>query len=231
MAEQNISPDTSAGPDVAGSGNTLDDVGLEQQSGREADLSGSGRGQEESKPGTEEQVGEPEGEKEDHSPAGDAPPEQVDLAGLQAELAQKTALAEEYFQRLARLQADFDNYRKRTLREKEELLKFAAEKLIGQLLPVLDNFERALAAPEGDGAAFRSGVEMIYRQLMDILNREGLEPLQCVGQPFDPARHEAVMRQPAGERPENTVLAELQKGYILHGKVIRPAMVCVACQE
>ncbi|MGQ9556424.1 MAG: nucleotide exchange factor GrpE [Desulfurispora sp.] len=185
----------------------------------------------ESRPVPDEQAGEPAAPAEPGQAEEQAAPEDVDLAALQAELARKTALAEEHFQRLARLQADFENFRKRTLREKEDLLKFAAEKLIGQLLPVLDNFERALAAPEGDGAAFRSGVEMIYRQLMDILHREGLESLQCVGQPFDPSRHEAVMRQPAGEQPENTVLAELQKGYTLHGKVIRPAMVCVACQE
>lgn len=179
----------------------------------------------------DEQAGEPAAPAQAGQAAEQAAPEEGERAALQAELAQKTALAEEYFQRLARLQADFDNYRKRTMREKEDLLKFAAEKLIGQILPVLDNFERALAAPAGDEGAFRSGVEMIYRQLLDILTREGLEPLQCVGQPFDPSRHEAVLRQPAGEQPENTVLAELQKGYTLHGKVIRPAMVCVACQE
>lgn len=185
----------------------------------------------ENQPVPEDQASEPAAPAEAGQAAEQAVPDEVDLAALQAELARKTALAEEYFQRLARLQADFENFRKRTLREKEDLLKYAAEKLIGQLLPVLDNFERALAAPAGDEAAFRSGVEMIHRQLLDILTREGLEPLQCVGQPFDPSRHEAVLRQPAGEQPENTVLAELQKGYTLHGKVIRPAMVCVACQE
>lgn len=143
-------------------------------------------------------------------------------------LAGERAKAEEYFSRLARMQADFDNYRKRVAKEREDLVKYAGEQIITALLPVIDNLERALAARDGEHGKLAEGVEMIARQISDILAREGLELIPTVGEQFNPEVHEAVMREEGGEHPENTVIEEFRKGYTLKGKIIRPAMVKVA---
>lgn len=143
-------------------------------------------------------------------------------------LEQETARAEDYYNRLARLQADFENFRRRTQKEKEDFYKYASEQLIVALLPVMDNFQRALEAKDDNPDKVIEGVEMIYRQIVDILNKEGLEKVAAEGEEFDPTRHEAVMQEPAGEHPDNTVTQELRCGYCLKGKVIRPAMVKVA---
>jgi len=149
---------------------------------------------------------------------------------LQAELEQAQAKAEEYYAHLQRLQAEFDNYRKRTSREKEELAKYASERLVETLLPILDNFERATAAAQSsqDLPTYARGVEMILRQLQDVLGKEGLTPIECVGEPFDPQCHEAVLQVDMEGYPENTVVEELQKGYYLKDKVLRPSMVKVS---
>jgi molecular chaperone GrpE len=138
--------------------------------------------------------------------------------------------AEETHQRMLRVQADFDNFRRRTRQEKEEMAKYASLTLITQLLPVLDNFERAMAASRqsDDVEALAKGIEMVYRQLFQVLEQEGLKPIEAVGQPFNPEFHEAVMREDSGEHGEDTVIEELQKGYMLKDKVIRPSMVKVS---
>lgn len=132
--------------------------------------------------------------------------------------------------RLARLQADFDNYRKRTRKEMEDLIRFGSERVITNLLPVVDNFERALQAAGNnpDLSAFVTGVEMIYRQLMDILTKEGVAVIPTANQPFNPEKHHAVAQVETSEMEDNMIVEELQKGYTLHGKVIRPSMVRVA---
>ena len=110
---------------------------------------------------------------------------------------------------------------------KEDLCKYASEQLVLKLLPVLDNFERALEA-EGDSLKdYKSGVEMIYRQFQDVLSLEGVEAIPAVGEPFDPVKHEAVFREESEEYPENTIIEELRRGYVLKDKVIRPSMVKV----
>lgn len=149
---------------------------------------------------------------------------------LEAELAQAKAKAEEHYDHLLRLQADFDNYRKRTQKEKVDLINYASERIVGDLLPVLDNFERAANAAKAnpDITAFSQGVDMIFRQLQTALNKEGLKAMEAVGQPFDPNLHEAVLRVASEEHPENTVVEELQKGYYLKEKVLRPCMVKVS---
>lgn len=147
---------------------------------------------------------------------------------LKCQLADQAARAQEYFQRLARLQADFENYRRRTAREREDLVKFATEQLIVSLLPVVDNFERALASGRENPDKLLEGVEMIYRQLFDLLVAEGLVPIPAVGERFDPARHEAVSQIKSSEHVDNTILEEFRKGYYLKDKVIRTAMVKVA---
>ncbi|ABZ84986.1 co-chaperone grpe [Heliomicrobium modesticaldum Ice1] len=133
--------------------------------------------------------------------------------------------------RYLRLQADFDNFRRRTRQEKEELGTYANEGLVKKLLPVLDNFQRALGAMAKAGAAdnLLAGVAMIERQFSDILTKEGLQPLEAVGKEFDPQSHEAVLFGEADEvYPDGIVMEEMQKGYLFKSKVIRPAMVKVA---
>jgi Molecular chaperone GrpE (heat shock protein) len=138
--------------------------------------------------------------------------------------------AEEANGRFLRAQADFDNYRRRTLKEKEELAQYASIKLIGSLLPVVDNFGRALATggESADVQSFAKGVDMIYRQLWQVLEGEGLKEMEAVGQPFDPEFHQAIMQVESDEYEEGTVVEVVQAGYILKDKVIRPAMVKVS---
>lgn len=148
---------------------------------------------------------------------------------MMAIIEEKNRLLDESTERLKRLQADFDNFRRRTRQEKEELSNIVAQSLILELLPVLDNFERAMAAGNAqDAAGIRSGVEMIYRQFSNALEKNGLIPIQAEGEAFNPERHEAVMRVEDSEKEEGTIIEELQKGYLVRGKVIRPSMVKVA---
>ena len=130
--------------------------------------------------------------------------------------------------RLLRLQADFENFRKRTTKEKEELSTVIVQCLLKDMLPLLDNFERAMAADKSDSEAFQKGMAMIFTQFQEILAKNGLEKIEAEGKPFDPNFHQAVMRVENHEVEDGTVVAELQKGYIVKGGVIRPAMVQVA---
>ncbi|WP_336780532.1 nucleotide exchange factor GrpE [Paenibacillus illinoisensis] len=148
----------------------------------------------------------------------------------QDELARLKAEAEETQQRFVRAQADFDNFRRRTQKEKEELAKYASMKLVTELVPVIDNFERAMATvPEGtESESFSKGIQMIFRQLETVLNNEGLTAMDTVGQPFNPEFHQAIMQVESDEYEEGTVVEEVQKGYMLKDKVLRPAMVKVS---
>lgn len=136
--------------------------------------------------------------------------------------------------RWLRTAAEFDNYRKRTERERREISERAAADLIGDLLPVLDDLERALAAPleSGPGSdrvtALRDGVELIRRQLLETLKRRGVEPLEVVGLIFDPQWHEALAQEPANGRPDGTITAEIRRGYRIGQRLLRPALVKVA---
>lgn len=131
--------------------------------------------------------------------------------------------------RLARALADFDNYRRRTRQEHEDLQKFASRKVLEGLLPVVDNFERALSALTGQEVPgeIQTGIEMVYRQLQNLLTQQGVAAMDAVGKPFDPQIHEAVMQESAEGQGPGIVVQELQKGYLLHDKVLRPAMVKV----
>src|SRR4030081_3142741 len=129
--------------------------------------------------------------------------------------------------RLARLQAEFDNARKRAGREQQALREFAAADVIKNFLPILDSFERALKAG-GDSSDFRNGIELIYRQFQDALQKIGVQPIVSVGQPFDPRVHEAVEMVDTIEVPDHHVLDELQRGYKYKERLLRPAMVRVA---
>lgn len=155
--------------------------------------------------------------------AGESNEENAAIAELQRQ-------ADDNHSRYLRAQADFDNFRRRTIKEKEELTQYASLKLITQLLPVLDNFQRALQTG-GEGAesgSFAKGVDMIYRQLSQVLEAEGLKQMDAVGQPFDPELHQAIMQVESEEYGEGIVVEAIQTGYTLKEKVIRPAMVKVS---
>ena len=130
--------------------------------------------------------------------------------------------------RLARLQAEFDNARKRAVREQQEFREFAAADVIKNILPALDSFERALKAPAGEANDLRSGLELIYRQFQDALQKLGVQPIESVGKVFDPRLHEAVEMVDTSEAPDHEVLDEFQRGYNYKGRLLRPAMVRVA---
>jgi molecular chaperone GrpE len=133
-------------------------------------------------------------------------------------------------ERYLRLYADFENLKKRVERERVEHRLRATESLLERLLPVLDNFERALAARSGE-EALRTGVQMIYRQLYDELRREGLKPVEALGQLFDPSVHEAVATTADSGLPAHTVVGELQRGYFFGDRLLRPSLVRVQTDE
>lgn len=129
--------------------------------------------------------------------------------------------------RYMRLMADFQNYKKRVEKEKSDIYSFANEKLAIELLTVLDNFERALEHA-GEDVSFKEGMEMIFKQLFDVLEKSGLEEIAALGEEFDPNFHNAVMNEDTDEYESGKVSGVMQKGYTLNGKVIRPSMVRVA---
>ncbi|GAC42995.1 nucleotide exchange factor GrpE [Paenibacillus popilliae] len=153
-----------------------------------------------------------------------------EVQGESAELKEAHAQAEELQQRLQRAQADFDNFRRRTVKEKEELAQYASSKLVTELLPVLDNFERALVAVQtgSEEQSFVKGVDMIFRQFMQVLEQEGVKAMNAVGEPFNPEFHQAIMQVESEEQEEGIVVEEVQKGYMLNERVLRPAMVKVS---
>ncbi len=134
-------------------------------------------------------------------------------------------------ERMKRLQADFENFRRRTRQEKEELSNMVVQDFIKELLPMLDNFDRAMAAEATDAAKFQQGVEMIYNQLTEVLKSKGLEKIDTTDAKFDPNFHQAVMRVENPDLEDEAIAMELQKGYMVKGKVIRPAMVQVVANS
>ena len=144
-----------------------------------------------------------------------------------AQIEKLTADLKEKEDRALRLQADFENFRRRTSKEKEELAAVVTQDLLKDMLPLLDNFERAMAAEAKDGEAFQKGVEMIFTQFTEILKKNGLEHIEVEGQKFDPNFHQAVMRVQNADMEDDDIAQELQKGYMVKGRVIRPSMVQV----
>ncbi|WJH33008.1 nucleotide exchange factor GrpE [Paenibacillus sp. CC-CFT747] len=158
------------------------------------------------------------------------PEEQSSSAAQAAELEELRKQVEEHQQRFLRAQADFDNFRRRSRQEKEDFAKYASAKVIEQLLPIVDNFERALTSSKEtkDFEALLKGLEMTARQLEQVLKNEGLQAMETVGQPFNPDFHQAIMQVESEEHGEGIVVEEVQKGYVLKDKVLRPAMVKVS---
>lgn len=149
--------------------------------------------------------------------------EQVKIEALETDV-------KELNDRLIRVQADYDNFRRRTKQEKEAAAKYKAQNLIEEIIPAVDNFDRALGvkAESEEAKAILQGMDMVYRQLADALKSEGLEVIESVGQSFDPHFHQAVIQVETDEFESNQVVEELQKGYKLRDRVLRPAMVKVS---
>jgi molecular chaperone GrpE len=149
------------------------------------------------------------------------------IAALKAERDQLAAEKAELYDRMLRTRAEFENARRRAERERSEYLQFAAMDLVQQILPVLDDFERALQTDTAD-RNYAKGVELIYQRLYETLKRMGLEPIETAGRRFDPNIHQAIERVQTEEAEDQAILGELQKGYNFKGKLVRPAMVRVA---
>jgi len=168
------------------------------------------------------------------TPQPDAEPSQEtdeqDVRLLRAELEQKNSEIKAAQDKQLRAYAEMDNYKKRMARDQMEQLRYANEKLLKELLPVLDNLERALShikdSPER--SPWMEGVELTYRQCLEVLKKFGVTPVASLGEPFDPSRHQAVTYLDTNALPENHVAEELQKGYLYHERVLRPSMVAVA---
>lgn len=150
-----------------------------------------------------------------------------------SEIEESGRLASEYLDHLQRLQAEFDNYKKRVDREKAELIEYASAELVSELIDIMENLERGVASAKGsdDIDSIVKGMEMVSTQLKDILGSRGLKPIEAVGKKFDPHYHEAMMMTPTDEYPYNTVIEEFQQGYMIKDKVIRYSKVRVSVNE
>jgi len=149
---------------------------------------------------------------------------------LEEELAAAREESKKNWDLYLRERADLENFRKRSQREKEDLARFANENVLREILPVLDNLDRAVShvrQSEADAGALLEGVEMTLNQLHKVLEKFGAVPFESVGTPFDPARHEAMGQVESAEHPPNTVVQEMQKGYLLNDRLLRPALVMI----
>ena len=153
----------------------------------------------------------------------------TELTALTAERDRLAAEKEELWDRFLRKQAEFENFRKRTAREREEVLQFAAMETVRALLPVLDDFERALESP-AESDEYRRGIQLIYKRLADALAQTGVKPIDSLGKKFDPHLHQAVDTV-KGDHEDQTVVEEFQRGYEFKGRLLRPAMVKVSVRE
>ena len=173
-----------------------------------------------------EAVDTAEGENDTEAqPADEAQENPADA--MQQKIDELTVGLKEKEERALRLQADFENFRRRTSKEKEELSAVIKQEILKDMLPLLDNFERAMAAETKDAEAFQKGVDMIYTQLQEVMKKNGLEPIETEGQKCDPNFHQAVMRVQNEDLEDDDIAQELQKGYMVEGRVIRPSMVQV----
>ncbi len=162
------------------------------------------------------------GPEDQASPAPEAAPEAA------AEIEELRRERDQNQDRFLRKSAEFDNYRKRVERERRELSEYVTGELLRDLLPIVDNFERALQASGADADAYRKGVEIIHDQLLDFLKKHGVTPIEALGTSFDPHLHQAVVHEPSPDRRDGEVVEEFQRGYKIGDRLLRPAMVKVA---
>ena len=147
---------------------------------------------------------------------------------LKQQLAEAQAEARANHDRFLRERAELENFKKRMQREKAEALRFASEPLIRELLPVVDNLERALEHDSGNGQSVLDGVRLVLKALLELLDRHGVKRIDAVGEPFDPSRHEAMAQVVSAEHEPNQVIAQHHSGYLLHDRLLRPALVTVS---
>ena len=205
---------------------TAEGIGTQAENAAGAEESAASR--EEAQVSAEEAAGaEAQAEAGNDEAAVEAEAEQDPAAEAEALKVQLAEGAE----RMKRLQADFENFRRRTRQEKEDLSNMVVQDFIKELLPMLDNFDRAMAAEATDAAKFQQGVEMIYNQLTEILKNKGMELIDTKDAKFDPNFHQAVMRVENPDLEDEAIAMELQKGYMVKGKVIRPSMVQVVANS
>ena len=164
--------------------------------------------------------------------AAEGPPSEISLEQFQ-ELQSKAAKADENWEKYVRVVADLDNFKKRAARERSEAIKYANEALVEKLLPIVDNFEAALAAannPQSGGniESLTTGIQMIFTQVKSFLSENGAEEIDALNKRFDPNLHEAVSQQPTADVPEGQVVQQMRKGYRYRDRLLRPAMVVVA---
>ena len=176
-------------------------------------------------------------ESNDTEPESTRPDEQIlngeddPLKELEAKLEAKEKEAGETYDRLLRVSAEFDNFKKRSSREMEEFRRFANQSLIKEMLSVVDNLELAINSTNGPKAIDRDllqGLEMTHKEILKVFEKFNVKPIDAKGQPFDPTFHEAVMQEETNDSPKNTVINELQRGYMIHDRLLRPSMVVVA---
>ena len=163
-------------------------------------------------------------------PAEEAAQPEAELLRLRQQLELKEQEAKSNYDRYLRQVAELENFKKRTLRERDEAIRFANECLIKDLLPVIDNLERAIVHAKGGngGKPLVEGVEMVLKGVFDVLTRHGVVQVSAVGQPFDPVKHEAMAHLESDKHLPNTVMEEHHKGYLLHDRLVRPALVSIA---
>lgn len=164
---------------------------------------------------------------EPSAPAAAEPTLEEKLAAVTAERDQLAAEKADMQDRLLRRQAEFENFRRRTERDRSDFLQYAGTEIVREILPIADDFERALKIPSAD-SEYRKGIELIYQRLLDVLTKVGLEPIEAAGKMFDPNLHQAVDRQETADVDDHTILEEYQRGYNFKGKLLRPSMVKVA---
>jgi molecular chaperone GrpE len=176
-------------------------------------------------------------QKREIEPESTPPDEQIvngqddPIKELEAKLEAKEKEAGETYDRLLRASAEFDNYKKRSSREMEEFRKFANQSLIKEMLSVVDNLELAMNSTDGHKAIDKDllqGLEMTHKEILRVFDKFNVKPIDAKGQPFDPTFHEAVMQEETDDSPKNTVINELQRGYMIHDRLLRPSMVVVA---
>jgi len=158
------------------------------------------------------------------------PGSESEIAALREQLESKEFEAKNNYDRFLRQAAEFENYKKRVSRDRDDAIRLAKESIIKDLLPIVDNLERAVAHASGggNGKPLVEGVEMVLRSLVDMLAKHGVTQISAAGQPFDPAKHEAMAQVETDVHKPNSVVEELHKGYLLHEKLLRPALVTVA---
>jgi len=163
----------------------------------------------------------------------EAPPAPALSAVQIEELRRKAAERDQYLDMAQRTRAEFENYQKRNQKDREQDRRYAYGPLVRDLLPVMDNLDRALAAARqaGDNSSLVQGVAMVQSQFLDLLKRNGITRIDAQGQPFDPNLHQAVMQQPSAEHEPNTVLQVLEQGFLHHDRVLRPAKVIVSSRQ